>query len=159
MNVLLVSALPILCFCNFLLPAKALQDSRAQHDVPRVWTKLSCRAVKQSQFDSEDKKKTETEASDTMEIVRRRTTLLVTINGQEMKQAMKRDGYATDIYTISSEGKDGLAATHGYTLYPTAHSLVVDSSGSLAIWTESGLTFYSSLPKPMSTTILFACRK
>lgn len=148
------------CFCALLTPSSsAFQSKHVQRTPVPTWITLSCHGTKQVSMDEADKKQSDIESTDTMKIVRRRSTLLVTINGEEMQKAMKHDGYATDVYAITSAGKDGVAARQGDPLYPTVHSLVVDSSGTLAIWTETSVTWFSSPVKPMSTTILFACRK
>lgn len=152
----------LLAVCSWVLLAPGLhafQGKQVQTVLAPTWTTLFCHGTRQMTIEEGSEKRSETESTDTMKIVRRRSTLLVTVNGEEMQKAMKRDGYATDVYAIASAGKDGVTAIQGESLYPTAHSLVVASSGTLAIWTETGLTWYSSPVKPISTTILFVCRK
>ncbi len=122
-----------------------------------TWTKLDCRGTKQALLTDGQIDGSEPNSTDEMQIVRRPRSLLVTINGAAMRKVMKRDGYATDIYTITNIDKDGLAAAHGYSLYPTVHSLVINAVGDRAVWTEASIAFYTADKQPKSTAVFFTC--
>jgi hypothetical protein len=98
-------------------------------------------------------------STDEMVITRHARTLEVRVNQIDVEKSLGKKFISTDIFNIISETKEGIAATENdFTGYPTVHTLVIQSTGNQAIWTESSLSYINKAATPLSISVLFNCR-
>lgn len=142
--------------------------AHAQSPMPRetlLSMPVTCHGISATTLTIENGKPKSTlhKSSDEMRIVRHNRTLSVIVNGYNLpsdtEPEMRRLLQEPDIYRITSETKEGLSSILSDSSYPTVHTLVIDHSGTKALWTESTLWWMAPIGRPTSTTVLFTCSK
>ena len=144
---------------------QSLAQTRSSTSATILAVPVNCHGLSMTTLTVEDgkPKSSVAKSSDKMRIVRHNRTLAVVVNGEEgdttLDPEIKKALQEPDIYTITSETREGLASILSESLYPTVHTLVIDPSGTKALWTESTLWWTEPIGRPTSTTVLFTCDK